>query len=46
MSDQDTSNVVSFEQYRRSKLGQAYPKDALSALFEKDLRDQTDMLMW
>lgn len=46
MSDQDISNVISFEHYRRVKLGQAYQEDALSALFKKDLRDQTDLLMW
>jgi hypothetical protein len=46
MSDHETNNIVSFEQYRRNKLGQAYQRDALSDLFEQDLREQTDLLMW
>ncbi|SCW76694.1 hypothetical protein SAMN04487970_104321 [Paenibacillus tianmuensis] len=46
MSEHETNNIVSFEQYRRNKLGQAYHRDALSEMFEQDLREQAALLMW
>lgn len=42
----DKGNIVSFEEYRKQKAGIRYQEDALSAVFKKDLREQTDLLDW
>jgi len=42
----DKNNIVSFEEYRKKKLGNNYQEDALSAIFKQDLREQTDLLEW
>ena len=42
----DNNNIVSFEEYRKKKTGNNYQEDALSAIFKKDLREQTDLLQW
>ena len=38
--------IISFEEYRKQKAGNSYREDVLSAVFKKDLRDQTDLLNW
>ncbi|MCK4258357.1 MAG: hypothetical protein KAX49_05230 [Halanaerobiales bacterium] len=38
--------IISFEEYRKKKRGTNYKKDALSSVFEKDLRDQTELIDW
>lgn len=40
------NKIISFEDYRRQKAGSTYEEDALSAIFKKDLREQTDLLNW
>ncbi len=38
--------IVSFEDYRKRKLGDNYKRDALSVVFEMDLREQPEMIAW
>jgi hypothetical protein len=38
--------IISFEDYRKQNAGSSYREDALSAIFKKDLREQTDLLSW
>ena len=43
MSD---DKVISFEDYRKQKAGSIYQEDALTVIFKKDLKEQTDLLNW
>jgi hypothetical protein len=42
----DDNKIISFEDYRKRKAGTSYKEDALSSIFKKDLREQTDLLNW
>nr|VFK66640.1 MAG: hypothetical protein BECKUNK1418G_GA0071005_110113 [Candidatus Kentron sp. UNK]VFK72131.1 MAG: hypothetical protein BECKUNK1418H_GA0071006_109714 [Candidatus Kentron sp. UNK] len=42
----DNKNIISFEEYRKRKLGSSYKEDTLSDLFKKDLREQDDLIEW
>lgn len=41
----DDNKIISFED-RKQKAGIHYKEDALSGIFKKDLREQTDLLKW
>ena len=45
MSDQ-SEKIVSFEEFRRRKLGAHYKRDLFSAEFEKGLAEQSELLDW
>lgn len=40
------NKIISFEDYRKQKAGSGYKEDALTAIFKKDLREQTELLNW
>lgn len=42
----EDNKIISFEDHRRQKAGASYKEDALSSIFKKDLREQTDLLSW
>lgn len=42
----DDNKIISFEDYRKQKAGSSYKEDALTVIFKKDLREQTELLNW
>ncbi|MBD3216611.1 MAG: hypothetical protein GF311_28610 [Candidatus Lokiarchaeota archaeon] len=42
----DDNNIISFEEYRRKKRGDAPSDSALDRVLRKDLREQEDLITW
>ena len=46
MDDKKDNKVISFEEYRKKRDSTSVENKALSELFNKDLREQKDLLTW